>query len=390
VFSYVFDEVLRRILAQHPDEVYVVINGPRNQALETVCHAWAPRVRWEWTSIADKRHAEAIGLRRTSAEIVTLVDSDTFWTETAAGAQSTLRELLKPFSDPRVGGVTTHQIIRNADTNLVTRFAAWLEACRWLFSVPAQSVFGQVGVLPGRTIAFRREILLRCLDDFLNEPLRISDDRSQTMHAIAQGYHTVYQRTSVVETLAPESLPRFFRQQLRWSKGSQHNTLRWLGMMVRRCPYAAFQFCVEIITPFLFLAVVIHGVRNFSDSPNHNAFHAILGVQNQIAAAVVSLLLIALSWSLTALIRQFPLIRKRPSELLLAPAYAALALLILVPTRILGLFIANLPVASGWGTRKGALGGERSFRWFAFASIYPALLGLALLAIATFVGLTFS
>ena len=40
-----------------------------------------------------------------TGEIAVLVDSDTLWT---AG---TLRELVKPFRDPTVGGVTTRQRI---------------------------------------------------------------------------------------------------------------------------------------------------------------------------------------------------------------------------------------------------------------------------------------
>lgn len=376
----ILDEVLCRILAQQPDEVCVVINGPQNHDLERVCQKWGRRVDWEWTPIADKRNAEALGFRRTSREIVVLVDSDTFWTTDGDG---TLRELLKPFSDPRVGGVTSHQLIRNVERNVVTRFAGWLEASRWLYSVPAQSTLGQVGVLPGRTIAFRREILIRCLDDFLTEPLRISDDRAQTMHSIAQGYRTVYQRSSLVETLAPETLPKLFRQQLRWSKGSQHNTLRWFGMMIRKCPYAAFQFCVEMLTPFLFLAVLFHGFRDaiawLDGAPPVRSF----------SSAITYFPTVALGLALTALIRQFPLIQRKPTELFFTPVYALLACFVLIPTRILGLLMANLPIATSWGTRTGALTDQTSSRWITFATLYPVFLGTGLLIAAAISGIFF-
>ena len=39
----------------------------------------------------------------------------------------------------------------------ITRWADWLENSRALYSMPAQSVLGQIGCLPGRTIAFRRD-----------------------------------------------------------------------------------------------------------------------------------------------------------------------------------------------------------------------------------------
>lgn len=69
-----FREVLRRIGEQTPDETIVVINGPRNPALEDVCNEFAGQLTWTWTHVASKRNTE--------------------------GA---LAELLKPFADPSHG-----------------------------------------------------------------------------------------------------------------------------------------------------------------------------------------------------------------------------------------------------------------------------------------------
>ena len=92
-----------------------------------------------------------------------LVDSDTIWTT------DTLRELVKPFADATIGGVTTNQRIIDPDRNVLTRWADWLENIRVEYSMPAMSVLGQVGCLPGRTIAFRRQVLV---DAMPGVPLR--------------------------------------------------------------------------------------------------------------------------------------------------------------------------------------------------------------------------
>ena len=42
-----FRSVLERIVEQRPTEVIVIINGPRNEAIETLCEDIA--VRWAWT-----------------------------------------------------------------------------------------------------------------------------------------------------------------------------------------------------------------------------------------------------------------------------------------------------------------------------------------------------
>ncbi|MGO7984312.1 glycosyltransferase, partial [Rhizobium johnstonii] len=74
-------------------------------------------------------------------EITVLVDSDTVWTP------GTLEELVKPFGDSRVGGATTRQRILEPQRSWITRWADWLENSRSLYSMPAQSVLGQVGCL---------------------------------------------------------------------------------------------------------------------------------------------------------------------------------------------------------------------------------------------------
>ena len=79
--------------------------------------------------------------------------------------------------------------------------------------MPAQSVLGQIGCLPGRTIAFRRDVLERIMPDFLTQKflgvvLEVSDDRTLTNLTLKQGYRTVYQSTSLVYTDCPTGLKK--------------------------------------------------------------------------------------------------------------------------------------------------------------------------------------
>ena len=219
-----FRDVLTRIVHQGPDEVLVVINGARSAVLERVCDELAPHVRWVHTAVAGKRNAIRIGVELARGDVVVLVDSDTVWTP------GTLRELVKPFADERVGGVTTRQRILDPTRSWITRWMDWLENTRSLYSMPAQSALGQVGCLPGRTIAFRRSILRSVMEPFMTARflgvfLEISDDRTLTNLTLKKGYRTVYQHTSLVYTDAPLRLGKLFRQQLRWARGSQYNKI---------------------------------------------------------------------------------------------------------------------------------------------------------------------
>ena len=162
-----FRDVLRRIADQRPAETIVVINGPRNTALEEV----AERVRrsWRQLDLDARRPASAtpirVGAELAHGDVLVLVDSDTIWTD------GTLAELVKPFADHRVGGVTTRQRILDPARCFITRWADWLENSRAKYSMPAQSVLGQVGCLPGRTIAFRREVVERAMERVPHRPL---------------------------------------------------------------------------------------------------------------------------------------------------------------------------------------------------------------------------
>ena len=190
-----FREVLTRIVAQEPGEVPVVINGPEDPALADICAATSG-VLWPWTPQAGKRNALRIAAEQATGDIAVIVDSDTLWTT------GTLRELVKPFRDPKVGGVSARQRILQPRRSVLTRWADWLEAVRGEYSMPAMSVLGTIGCLPGRTIAMRMSILHAVLPEFLTARflgifLEVSDDRTLTNLILRSGYRTAYQSTSL-------------------------------------------------------------------------------------------------------------------------------------------------------------------------------------------------
>ncbi|MET0991186.1 MAG: glycosyltransferase, partial [Lacisediminihabitans sp.] len=116
-----FRDVISRMVEQMPGEIIVVINGAVNVPLQEVCEEFAPLVRWVHTPIPGKRNAEMIGTEMTNGDIKVLDDSYTHRTE------GTLSELVKPFADESVGGVTTRQRILEPERSWITRWADWLE-----------------------------------------------------------------------------------------------------------------------------------------------------------------------------------------------------------------------------------------------------------------------
>ena len=352
-----FRDVLGRMVEQRPGEIIVVINGKPNPGLVEVCEEFAPLVRWVHTPIPGKRNAVMIGTELSDGEITVLVDSDTVWTD------GTLAELVKPFADAQIGGVTTRQRILEPERSWITRWADWLENSRALYSMPAQSVLGQVGCLPGRTIAFRRSIMMRVMDRFMTERfmgvfLEVSDDRTLTNLTLKEGYRTVYQHTSLVYTDAPLQVKKLYKQQLRWARGSQYNTLRMLPWMLGHAPVLSIFFVMDIILPFLLAGVVAGWIYRAITNQGYNFYAGILdeyGVQGGIAM-VLGLMLV--SSVLSMAIRQIRHLSEKPSDFFRLPIFIIVSTAFLMPIRLIGFF--RMGHASGWGTRAGAYGGGAS------------------------------
>ena len=346
-----FREVLERIIDQRPDQVLVVINGKRNPTLESACDEFAGAVEWVWTPTPGKRNAVRLGTERARGDVVVLVDSDTIWTP------GTLSELRKPFAEPTVGGVTTRQRILEAKRCFLTRWADWLENSRALYSMPAQSVMGTVGCLPGRTIAFRRSVLDDCMDDFMTKRfmgvfMEVSDDRTLTNLTLQRGFRTVYQSTSLVYTDAPVRLRKMIKQQFRWARGSQYNTMRMTPWMITHAPALAFFFLTDIALPFLWLATAAAWLVRTVRHDGADFYAGLLHEHGKLETITAIVLLTLLTSTLSMALRQLRHLHEQPGDLLRMPLYILFSTAVLMPIRIYGFF--RLGHVGGWGTRANA------------------------------------
>jgi hyaluronan synthase len=367
-----FREVLDRIAAQRPTEIIVVVNGPRNGIIEALCTNLD--IRWGWIENAGKRKAIETGVGLATGEVIVLVDSDTVWTP------NTLEELLKPFSDPSVGGVTTRQRILDPRRTLTTRWSDWLESIRNEYSMPAMSVLGTVGCLPGRTIAFRRRILETCMEDFLSEEflgvrLEVSDDRSLTNYTLKAGYRTVYQSTSLVYTDAPTSLRQLTRQQFRWARGSQYNTLRMLPWMLRHTPVLALLYTADVIAPFVLVGSLLAWVISATAGFNV-ALYEQLPLPANAWEAVAFVVVLSLTMTTVSLAVRFGHhFAHHPADIRFLPVFMLINTLLLMPVRVLGFF--RMAHNASWGTRANAFSGRRNRNP---QVLVPYVLGAAMLA----------
>jgi hyaluronan synthase len=91
------------------------------------------------------------------------------------------------------------------------------------FGRAAQSAYRTVACCPGALSAFRRQLLLPCLDEwlhqtFLGRPVSHGEDQALTNLVLRSGHDTVYQRTAIVQTMAPGTYRQLTRMFTRWDR----------------------------------------------------------------------------------------------------------------------------------------------------------------------------
>jgi hyaluronan synthase len=154
-----------------------------------------------------------------------------------------------------VAAVAAHGFVANAWVNFLTRMQAVQYYIAFRVMKAAESVFASVTCCSGCLAAYRKSAVMEVLDDwlhqrFLGRPATFGDDRSLTNFMLRR-HKVIYDSTSHVWTIVPESFRQFFRQQLRWKKSWLRETVRAASFMWRRPPLMVFSFFGGLIFPLL-------------------------------------------------------------------------------------------------------------------------------------------
>jgi cellulose synthase/poly-beta-1,6-N-acetylglucosamine synthase-like glycosyltransferase len=201
------------------------------------------------------------------------------------------------FLDPSVGGV--------GSVPLPHKVTIWIERMRSLevyygaaFKRTSQGAVDAIPVLPGATVAFRRELLIR-LDGFSEGML--GEDSDITVRVGRLGYKIVSDPMIRVFSEQPQNLRELREQRMRWSAGMFHMIGRNRSAIYRlqglrgvwTLPWACFvMFRKLLLIPFavaaLGLIIVGHSFLPVHDIAAAGAI--VLGVQLVVMGIVVSVL----------------------------------------------------------------------------------------------------
>ena len=177
-----------------------------------------------------KRAALAAGFENAAGDIIVTVDSDSL---VERGA---LLAIAGPFRDERVGVVAGKVCVLNRFRGLLPRMLHVRFVLSFDFLRSAQSSYGTVYCCPGALSAYRASVIKPLVpawlrQRFFGEACTIGEDRALTNDVLASGYKSVYQRTAVVHTLAPERYRTLCNMFLRWERSYIREEIRLWKIM---------------------------------------------------------------------------------------------------------------------------------------------------------------
>jgi len=329
-----FQISLESWIANKPHEIIAVVDHEDQicaQLFEEMART-TPEItlRLIMTSVPGKREALALGVRHAGGEVVALVDSDTIW------EPDCMPDLIAPFVHPEVGGVSCRQRVYSPAT-ASQKITAMIFEMRYADEMPFLARMDQgLSCLSGRTALYRRDAILPCLEDLVNETFWgrrciSGDDKRLTNLLQARGYKTRYQGTATVYTIPPRQLGTLLKQKVRWTRNSWRSDLRALtqGWVWKRpaLAYYLLDKCVSTLT--VLVSPMILGL-------------AIYTHHWELAVAV------PVWWLATRGLKLLPYLRRRPYDLWIIPVYVLLGFV----QAIIKMYALVTLNRQGWLTRE--------------------------------------
>ncbi|MHC1717181.1 MAG: glycosyltransferase [Acidaminococcaceae bacterium] len=207
---------------------------------------------------AGKREALIRGAVAAKHELVVFVDSDSFVDPFA------IYNLVQPFQDARMGGVSGRTDVANTYTNVLTKMQAVRYYIAFRIMKAAEGYFDAVTCLSGPLSCYRKELVLQHKDAWLNQKFlgqkaTFGDDRSLT-NFILREHRTGYQDTAVCSTIVPNTYSMFLKQQMRWKRSWLRESLIAAKFMWKKEPFMALSFYMGLLVPVAAPIVVLYNL----------------------------------------------------------------------------------------------------------------------------------
>ncbi|MFJ8631809.1 glycosyltransferase [Streptomyces sp. NPDC093568] len=243
------ENTVRSLMAsEHPIEVIVVDDGSSDGTARIVEAMGLPNVRVVRQLNAGKPAALNRGLANARYDLIVMMDGDTVF------EPATVRELVQPFGDPRVGAVAGNAKVGNRDSLI----GAWQHIEYVMgFNLDRRmyDMLRCMPTIPGAVGAFRRSALER-VGGMSDDTLAEDTDITMAMHR--DGWRVVYAENARAWTEAPESVQQLWSQRYRWSYGTMQAIWKHRKALVEKGPSGRFgRVGLPLVSLFMVLAPLL-------------------------------------------------------------------------------------------------------------------------------------
>ncbi|MFD0023522.1 glycosyltransferase [Streptomyces sp. NPDC058382] len=232
------------VASDYPVEVIVIDDGSTDGTADIVEAMRLPNVRVVRQRNGGKPAALNNGIAHARHDIIVMMDGDTVF------EPATVRELVQPFADPRVGAVAGNAKVGNRDSLI----GAWQHIEYVMgFNLDRRmyDLLRCMPTIPGAVGAFRRDALDR-IGGMSEDTL--AEDTDVTMALHRDGWRVVYAENARAWTEAPESVQQLWSQRYRWSYGTMQAIWKHRRAVVERGPSGRFG---RVGLPFVALFMVV-------------------------------------------------------------------------------------------------------------------------------------
>src|SRR5690606_12875860 len=228
--------------------------------------------------------------------------------------------------------------------NLLTRLVDVRYINAFVGERAAYSRFGSVLCVCGSLAFYRADVVLRHLDDFLNQRFlgdiaTVGDDRHLTNWCLSEG-RVVLAENSIAHTAAPQRWGHYLRQQTRWGRSFFRESL-WV--LRHRSPrvLAWWLTLLELAQWFVFSTILVYIVVIHPIITGYFLFGQYL--------LFVALMAMARSVRYFDVKREHQSLASRLHSFIVSPVYGYLTIFVTAPLRFWSLFTLK---RNSWGTRK--------------------------------------
>lgn len=205
-----------------------------------------------------KRDALSRGVKEAKHDLVVFVDSDSFLDPFA------IRNLVQPFKDPKMGGVSGRTDVANTYTNVLAKMQSVRYYIAFRIMKAAEAYFDAVTCLSGPLSCYKKQIILDNMDSWLNQTFlgqkaTFGDDRAMT-NFVLKGHRTSYQDTAICSTIVPNRYKVFLKQQMRWKRSWLRESIIAGKFMWKKEPFMAVFFYMGVVVPIAAPIVVTYNL----------------------------------------------------------------------------------------------------------------------------------